>query len=645
MSTHNILVTNNAPGCNNQIEQQISVTGCSTYIVRLTSNSNALGPFNVYLDSSIYYSAVTRNNLLNGVPVVVECGISNPINIQSFYSSGSIYAGYGATATTAVDVSVSVSFVDAIETNTTPILNNVTIIIPSGQTTGFTQTVLSDSYASATQISEFSGFTVSAPGSIYSYTITTGYTYNATPTPTPTNSTPTPTPTVTPTSQTPTPTPTNTSTPTTTPTVTPTITLTPTNTQTPGASPSPTNTVTPTSTVTPTISQTPTETPTNTPTPTVTETPTNTPTPTTTVTETPTQTPTETPTNTPTPSVTNTPTNTQTPTNTITPSQTQTPTNTPTPTFTPTNTQTPTNTPTTTITSTPTKTPTNTPTQTPTNTPTNTNTPTVTPSVTVTKTPTNTPTQTPTTTPTNTQTPTQTPTNTPTNTETPTSTPTPTVTNTPTNTQTPTNTPTPTSTPPGFFAYLFIDTNGTQAKANLSSWMVSQGSAWRGFNQVGAPSLVQATFDAQMNAYLAYSGWTGNLAVGDEPAIIQSPVCLGGCSGNDTYGNPIVQNVFQTVQIPIGAFTAASNNWVTVFVPTGATPGQKYSQIKNGTSSGAMTAKNMNTTYNSFIINYSGSTNIPAGVYRMYSTYAATDFRLSTGLLPNYFQGGTLVSA
>jgi hypothetical protein len=175
--------------------------------------------------------------------------------------------------------------------------------------------------------------------------------------------------------------------------------------------------------------------------------------------------------------------------------------------------------------------------------------------------------------------------------------------------------------------------------------MVSQGSAWRGFNQVGAPSLVQATFDAQMNAYLAYSGWTGNLAVGDEPAIIQSPVCLGGCSGNDPYGNPIVQNVFQTVQIPTGAFTAASNNWVTVFVPTGATPGQKYSQIKNGTSSGAMTAKNMNTTYNSLIINYSGSTNIPAGVYRMYSTYAATDFRLLTSALPNYFQGGTLVSA
>ena len=67
MATHNITVTNNAVGCNNEIEQQLSVTGCSTYIVRLTTNSNALGPFNVYLDSSIYYSAQTRTQMLDGV--------------------------------------------------------------------------------------------------------------------------------------------------------------------------------------------------------------------------------------------------------------------------------------------------------------------------------------------------------------------------------------------------------------------------------------------------------------------------------------------------------------------------------------------------------------------------------------------------
>lgn len=78
MTTYTITVTNTAVGCNNEIEQQISVTGCSTYIVRLTSNSNALGPFDVYLDSSIYYSGLTRNEMLDGAVVTIECGTPTP---------------------------------------------------------------------------------------------------------------------------------------------------------------------------------------------------------------------------------------------------------------------------------------------------------------------------------------------------------------------------------------------------------------------------------------------------------------------------------------------------------------------------------------------------------------------------------------
>ena len=78
MSLYTILVTNIAPGCNNEIEQQVNVTGCTTYIVRLTSNSNALGPFNVYVDDDIYYSAVTRNDMLNGVVVNIQCTTPTP---------------------------------------------------------------------------------------------------------------------------------------------------------------------------------------------------------------------------------------------------------------------------------------------------------------------------------------------------------------------------------------------------------------------------------------------------------------------------------------------------------------------------------------------------------------------------------------
>ena len=78
MTLYSILVTNNAPGCNTEIEQQLSVTGCTSYIVRLTSNSNALGPFNVYIDDEIYLSDVTREEMIDGVVVVLDCGTPTP---------------------------------------------------------------------------------------------------------------------------------------------------------------------------------------------------------------------------------------------------------------------------------------------------------------------------------------------------------------------------------------------------------------------------------------------------------------------------------------------------------------------------------------------------------------------------------------
>jgi hypothetical protein len=90
MTTYSILVTNIAPGCNNQIEQQISVTECTTYIVRLTANSNALGPFNVFVDNEIYYSAVTRNDMLDGVVVNIQCTTPTPTQTPTFTPTPSI---------------------------------------------------------------------------------------------------------------------------------------------------------------------------------------------------------------------------------------------------------------------------------------------------------------------------------------------------------------------------------------------------------------------------------------------------------------------------------------------------------------------------------------------------------------------------
>jgi hypothetical protein len=53
MATYNILVVNNASGCNDtSVLEQVTATTCTAYIVRLASNSNALGPFSVFVDST-----------------------------------------------------------------------------------------------------------------------------------------------------------------------------------------------------------------------------------------------------------------------------------------------------------------------------------------------------------------------------------------------------------------------------------------------------------------------------------------------------------------------------------------------------------------------------------------------------------------
>jgi hypothetical protein len=86
MTLYSIFVVNTAPGCDNIIEQQLNVSGCTSYIIRLASNSNALGPFDVYSSefpigisgATLQYSAVTRYEMFDGVVVTFECVTPTP---------------------------------------------------------------------------------------------------------------------------------------------------------------------------------------------------------------------------------------------------------------------------------------------------------------------------------------------------------------------------------------------------------------------------------------------------------------------------------------------------------------------------------------------------------------------------------------
>jgi hypothetical protein len=316
----------------------------------------------------------------------------------------------------------------------------------------------------------------------------------------------------------------------------------------------------------------------------------------------------------------------------VTPTQTKTPTLTPTQTKTPTitPTQTPTQTPTISLTATNTPTHTITPTQTktPTLTPTNSVTPSVTPTQTtnglITPTPTSTNTPTPSITSTNTQTPTVTPTNT--------ITPSITV----TNTQTTTPTPSVTSNQFNFKAYLVIEPDLNPQKVSLGSWMASQGSIFKGFSVNGATTNNSTIFNSEMNAYLSYPNWGGT-----SPAIVRGNISPTS-GGLDPYGNFINAYLFQTTEFPGGVVSGYA--WFTWFVSTGATNGQIITQIgsNNAGNPNSLTSRNLNPLYYGLTVNYTG-TSIPAGTYRVYTTYSSTDFRINVSTNNIYFKGNTLI--
>jgi hypothetical protein len=166
-------------------------------------------------------------------------GLTIPLTItlEGFYFEGSVGAGYQAIANQVLNDDVSISFTNVLGTITgPPLLISGSVVILSGQTSGYTQTFTDYDYNDLTQESSFTGITFNVTGSTeYGFTSEiSGSTFDVTPTPTPTNTetpsitltgetqTPTPTGTPTGTPEAETPTPTETEAPTPTPTVTPT---------------------------------------------------------------------------------------------------------------------------------------------------------------------------------------------------------------------------------------------------------------------------------------------------------------------------------------------------------------------------------------------------------------------------------------
>jgi hypothetical protein len=231
----------------------------------------------------------------------------------------------------------------------------------------------------------------------------------------------------------------------------------------------------------------------------------------------------------------------------------------------------------------------------------------------VSATPSNTPSNTPSYTPTGTLCPTLTPTNTLTATQTPTPSPTGTFLPTPTQTQTQTNTPSATFCfePQG---YMLFDSFSN--RLTMNGWMASQGSSFRGMF-LNSPSTNPTIFEAQMNAYIDYSGYTStgfNLSPTPITTLNEDPFRL---TSTVTWSDQFV--------------------WTNILMPTCPTcPEGEYRLI--GTVDPP--PHSTNPLYRTFEFYYSGTT-IPQGYYRLYTTFGATDMRLS--LSSNEYFLGNLV--
>jgi hypothetical protein len=186
---------------------------------------------------------------------------------------------------------------------------------------------------------------------------------------------------------------------------------------------------------------------------------------------------------------------------------------------------------------------------------------------------------------------------------------------------------------PTLYAYLIIEPYND--RTNISAWMQSQGSTWRGF-WYGIPSFANpTTFNNQLIAYINYPGW-GTTSPAIRTAAI--PIVSGGF---DNFGNPIQAFKFITHEVPYTVLPANEYAWYTWIVSTEATNDLKYGWIQEGTSPSGLNNFAM-TNYYDKTVNYLVSS-IPPDIYRIYTTNPNDYFKFMNMGGNVYFRGGGLV--
>ena len=214
---------------------------------------------------------------------------------------------------------------------------------------------------------------------------------------------------------------------------------------------------------------------------------------------------------------------------------------------------------------------------------------------------------------------------------------TPSITPTPTVTVTPS--PTPSTTPPPstavYSAYLFIEP--LSQNLVIGQYMTDQGSSFPGFsNQWGPDTTDNTTFSFDMSTYLSFPEWGGTY-----PSI-RSQTIPQNSGGVDAYGQPIVAFNFTTHRVPAGVVSGPA--WYTWIIPVAGINGGVQTKIDYNSNSnvGNMTTVNMDSTIYSRTFTYNGSV-IPAGTYKVYTTFSNQSFLIDGSSESIYFRGNTVV--
>jgi hypothetical protein len=166
----------------------------------------------------------------------------------------------------------------------------------------------------------------------------------------------------------------------------------------------------------------------------------------------------------------------------------------------------------------------------------------------------------------------------------------------------------------------------------MGLYMYGSGSNFLGFTNGSQPSSNPVTFDSDMNTYLGFPGWNN----GSFPTIVTQNI-PSGTGGVDSFGNPVVAYNFFTTKIDKN--TVGSPSWYTWIIPIGGTNLGKQVQIGLNSVGVPNSLNPINTepTLYANTFTYTGGV-IPAGTYRIYTTFPNQIFRL-TNTYDIYFKG------